>query len=87
MMSGCFADSFMRSSGVRDAQPRTMSKTIQHLKDQYGSVENYIREIGISDQEITQLRDGLCKPGTAPLRSTPVENRDDIKGVSFQPRN
>ena len=77
----------MRSSGVRDAQPKTMSKTIQHLKDQYGSAENYIREIGISDQEISLLRDRLCKPGTAPTQSTAVQDQEDNKGVSFQPRN
>ena len=77
----------MRSSGVRDAQPKTMSKTIQHLKDQYGSVENYIREIGISDLEITRLREKLCKPGVAPTESTAVEDHEDNRGVSFQPRS
>ena len=77
----------MKSSGVRDAQPKTMSKTIQHLKDQYGSVETYIREIGISDQEITRLRERLCKPGATATQSTAVEDHEDNKGVSFQPRN
>lgn len=72
---------------MRDAQPQTMSKTIQHLKDQYGSADNYIREIGISDQEIAKLRERLCKPGAVPIQSTAVQDHDDDKGVSFQPKS
>ncbi len=71
---------------MRDAQPKTMSKTIQHVNDHYGSVDNYIREIGISDQEIAQLRQRLCKPGAVPTQSTTVEDNEANKGVSFQDR-
>ena len=77
----------MRSSGVRDAHPKTMSKTIQHLNDQYGSVEKYFREIGISDQEMARLRERLCKPGAVPDHSTAVEDNEEHKGVSFQDRH
>ena len=49
-----------------------MAETIQHLNDQYGSPENYLREIGISDNEIRQLREKLCKPGQNPPDSTSV---------------
>lgn len=72
---------------MRDAHPDTMSKTIQHLKDQYGSADNYIREIGISDEEIAKLRERLCKPGAVPIQSTAVQHHDDDKGVSFQPKS
>ena len=49
----------MRSSNITKSSPKTMAKTIQHLVDQYGSTENYIREIGISDEEISVLRKKL----------------------------
>ena len=72
---------------MRDAQPKTMSKTIQHVHDQYGSVENYIRDIGISDSDIAQLRERLCKPGAVPSHSTTLQDNPDDKGVSFQDKN
>ena len=77
----------MSSSGVRDAQPQTMYKTIQHLIDQYGSVDNYVREIGISDQEIAQLRETLCKPGQVPNEPAATEYNEANKGVGFQARH
>ena len=65
-----------------------MSKTIEHLVDQYGSVENYLREVGISDQEIAHLRERLCKPGQAPDESTSVQQQEENEfgNVSFKPR-
>ena len=49
-----------------------MAETIQHLNDQYGSPENYLQEIGISDGEIRQLRKRLCKPSQTSPDSTSV---------------
>ena len=77
------ADSFMRSSNVTKSNPMTMSKTIQHLIDQYGSVDSYIREIGISDEEIQVLRKKLCKPGDQPTKATAVDYDNADKGVVF----
>lgn len=76
-------NSFMRSSNVTKSNPMTMSKTIQHLIDQYGSVDSYIREIGISDEEIQVLRKKLCKPGDHPTKATAVDYDNADKGVVF----
>ncbi len=70
----------MKSSNVTKSKPKTMAKTIKHLVDQYGSVENYIRELGISDEEIEQLRNVLCKPGRQATKSTAVNYDEADKG-------
>ncbi len=73
----------MRSSNITKSSPKTMAKTIQHLVDQYGSPENYIREIGISDEEISVLRKKLCKEGEQPTKSTAVDYNDADRGAQF----
>lgn len=69
-------DSFMRASGVIKAKPKTMRKVLQQLKEKYGSVEGYIRQLGISDAEIDILRHRLCKPDRIPAHSTQIDFPD-----------
>lgn len=76
-------NSFMRSSNITKSSPKTMAKTIQHLVDQYGSTENYIREIGISDEEISVLRKKLCKEGQRATKSTAVNYNDADRGAQL----
>ena len=64
-----------------------MAKTIEHLVDHYGSVDNYIRETGISDREIAQLGERLRKPGQAPSQSTAVEYHEGHTQPSFEPQH
>ena len=73
----------MKSSNITKSHPKTMAKTIQHLVDQYGSPENYVREIGISDSEIKTLRRLLCKEGHRPINSSSVDYADADKGVEY----
>ncbi len=82
----CCADSFMKASNITKSSPKTMAKTIQHLVDQYGSPENYIREIGISDEEINILRKRLCKEGQRATKSTAVNYNDADRGAHFDER-
>lgn len=76
----------MKASNITKSSPKTMSKTIQHLVDQYGSPENYIREIGISDEEIGVLRKKLCKEGQWPTKSTAVNYNDADRGAQSDER-
>lgn len=41
--------------------PETMEEVIDRIEEKYGSVINYIRSTGISDETITKIKDRLCK--------------------------
>lgn len=75
------ADDYMRPSSISTAKPQTIRKTLQHINDKYGSVNEYLRLIGLSDGEIGTLRHRLCKPGKVPVRSTDA----DLDGRSEGP--
>ena len=66
----------MRASGVTKAKPKTMRKVLQHINEKYGSVDGYVRQIGISDAEIEDLRHCLCKPERVPDHSTAIDLGD-----------
>ena len=38
------------------APPEAMERTLQHLSDEYGGVESYVRHIGLTDAQITDTR-------------------------------
>ena len=38
------------------APPLAMERTLQHLSDEYGGVESYVRHIGLTDAQITDIR-------------------------------
>ena len=40
----------------RFCPPEAMLITLQHLDEHYGGVEGYVRTIGLSDKQISQLR-------------------------------
>ena len=41
--------------------PETMLGVLRHLDDRYGGVEGYVSAIGLTDEQIESLRDGLVK--------------------------
>lgn len=41
--------------------PETMEAVIDRIEEKYGSVINYIRSTGISDETIAKIKDRLCK--------------------------
>lgn len=45
------------------AQAATMHAVLQSLRDEYGSVEAYVRTTGVTDGEIDTLRAALVQPG------------------------
>lgn len=73
----------MKSSGITSAKPKTMRKTLQHINDKYGSVDEYIRLTGLSDGEIDALRHCLCKPGKIAQHSTNVDLDGHSKGPEY----
>lgn len=74
---------YMRPSNVSGAKPKTIRKTIQHMNDKYGSVNDYMRLIGLSDAEIDKLRHQLCKPGKVPVHSTDTDTTGRSEGPEF----
>ena len=38
------------------APPLAMERTLQHLSDEYGGIESYVRHIGLTDAQITDIR-------------------------------
>lgn len=74
------ADDYMHPHDVSGAKPKTIRKTIQHINDKYGSVNDYMRLIGLSDAEIDKLRHQLCKPGKVPVHSTDTDMNGRSKG-------
>ena len=42
-----------------DSKPHHMEKAIKHIDDTYGSIENWMKKVGLSDDEIGQLRNKL----------------------------
>ena len=43
------------------APPEAMERTLQHLGDQYGGIESYVRHIGLTDAQINDIRNMLRK--------------------------
>ena len=41
--------------------PKTMLGVLRHLDDRYGGVEGYARAIGLTDEQIESLREGLVE--------------------------
>ena len=41
------------------APPLAMERTLQHLNEQYGGIESYVRHIGLTDTQITDIRNML----------------------------
>ena len=41
------------------APPEAMERTLQHLGDQYGGIESYVRHIGLIDAQINDIRNML----------------------------
>ena len=41
------------------APPFAMERTLQHLSDQYGGIESYVRHIGLTDAQIADIRNKL----------------------------
>ena len=41
------------------APPEAMERTLQHLGDQYGGIESYVRHIGLTDAQINDIRNML----------------------------
>ena len=41
------------------AEPETMISLLRRLRERYGSVCGYVREIGVGDATISRLRDRL----------------------------
>ena len=41
------------------APPLAMERTLQHLNEQYGGIESYFRHIGLTDTQITDIRNML----------------------------
>ena len=41
------------------APPYSMERTLQHLNDQYGGIESFVRHIGLTDAQITDIRNKL----------------------------
>ena len=41
------------------APPEAMERTLQHLGDQYGDIESYVRHIGLTDAQINDIRNML----------------------------
>ena len=41
------------------APPEAMKRTLQHLSDQYGGIESYVRHIGLTDAQINDIRNML----------------------------
>ena len=41
------------------APPEAMERTLQHLNGQYGGIESYVRHIGLTDAQITDIRNML----------------------------
>ena len=41
------------------APPLAMERTLQHLNEQYGGIESYVRHIGLTDAQITGIRNML----------------------------
>lgn len=48
------------SSEKHYSLPETMENVIDRIEDKYGSVINYIRSIGVSDEAITKIKERLC---------------------------
>ena len=41
------------------APPLAMEQTLQHLNDQYGGIESYVRHVGLTEAQITNIRNML----------------------------
>ena len=41
------------------APPLAMEQTLQHLNDQYSGIESYVRHVGLTDAQITDIRNML----------------------------
>ena len=41
------------------APPEAMEQTLQHLSDQYGGIESYVRHIGLTDAQVSDIRNKL----------------------------
>ena len=44
------------------AEPATMISLLERLRERYGSIEGYAREIGVSEESLARLRAGLLEP-------------------------
>ena len=64
-----------------------MRKTLQHIHDKYDSVDDYMRLIGLSDEEINTLRQHLCKPGKVAQHSTSTDTSGETKEPEMGSRN
>lgn len=47
------------------AEPETMFSLLNQLRDRYGSVRNYVRDIGLTDDDIARLHERLLEPSPA----------------------
>jgi protein-tyrosine phosphatase len=47
------------------AEPETMFSLLHQLRDHYGSVRDYARDIGLTDDDIDRLHDRLLEPSPA----------------------
>ena len=52
---------FMQSDNVIASKAETMVTTIAHLQERYGSIMEYCRVIGLTSQEIMQIRFNLMQ--------------------------
>jgi protein-tyrosine phosphatase len=50
-----------RNSEKHFSLPETMENVIGMINKKYGSVMNYVRSLGLSDEEIQSIRDRLCE--------------------------
>ena len=41
------------------APPSAMERTLKHLKDEYGGIESYVRHIGLTDAQVSDIRNKL----------------------------
>jgi protein-tyrosine phosphatase len=47
------------------AEPETMFSLLDQLRNRYGSVRDYVRDIGLTDDDITRLHERLLEPNPA----------------------
>ena len=43
------------------APPLAMERTLKHLNDEYGGIESYVRHIGLTDAQVSDIRNKLRK--------------------------
>lgn len=69
---------YLVADGVIASKRETMEDTLRHLDARYGGIDQYARLIGLTQKEITAIKENLCIT-EEPIQ--PVSPRSSVTGA------